>query len=454
MKKVFFLLLCISLLSAAEVRYDCLRFVERGMSHDPMLAESKFSIEEKKLKEDALLSEVILPKFTVSMMIGPAPGLKEVVDDWGDTVDAWDFTKIGPFWGTEVQAVQPLNLGQYRVGKKALKADLRQHEMSIVSKELKKEVELQGYYYNYLLALEMNRLALGAQKQVDRAYEKLEEALDEDDESVSQMDLLKLKAGMHVVKEGVADAQSGMRQVMLAIRFSLGLTENEIFASDDTVLTPRPEPLPSLDEVRNLTLANHPDLKRLEYGLAAKSLQMDLAKAKLAPEFFIMGEFSYVKSWAGDRNVFQKNAFAQDAVNHISGAFGIGLRYRLNFWNNWGKVKQARLEYRSLKMKEAYAAEGTILLAEEQYHKTVAAKEKMEALKESLRASESILKGAAMQYDLDPSKTSDLISAYTQNVNLQKDYYMAICKYNLAMAELIAKMGMRLSDYRTFRNIP
>ena len=48
MKKVFFLLLSISLLSAAEVRYDCLRFVERGMSHDPMLAESKFSIEENK----------------------------------------------------------------------------------------------------------------------------------------------------------------------------------------------------------------------------------------------------------------------------------------------------------------------------------------------------------------------------------------------------------------------
>ena len=57
MKKVFFLLLSISLLSAAEVRYDCLRFVERGMSHDPMLAESKFSIEEKKLKEDAATFE-------------------------------------------------------------------------------------------------------------------------------------------------------------------------------------------------------------------------------------------------------------------------------------------------------------------------------------------------------------------------------------------------------------
>lgn len=453
MKFLIFLLFCVSWLAAGEVRFDCLRFVEKGMSQDPRLEEEKFTIEEKKLASESLFSEVVLPKFSVSMMVGPAPGLKQSVDNWGDTVDAWDFTKIGPFWGTEIQAIQPLNISQYKIGKKALAADIKQKEMDIVSKELRKEVELQGYYYNYLLALEMNKLAADAQNQVDRAYEKLEEALDEDDENVSQMDLLKLKAGMHVVKEGVADAKSGMRQVMLAIRFSLGLTEEETFVSEDSLLLARSEPLPSLDDVRNLTLAYHPDLKRLQYGLEAKAFQMDLAKAKLAPEFFIMGEFSYVKSWASNRSAFQKNAFAQDAVNHISGSFGIGLRYHLNFWKHWEKVRKSRLEYRSLKLKENYAAEGTILLAEEQYYKTLAAKEKMDALKESLRASESILKGAAMQYDLDPSKTSDLISAYTQNVNLKKDYFMAICRYNIAIAELIAKMGMRLADYHSLHNI-
>lgn len=451
MKLVFLFLFCVSWLSAAEVRYDCLHFVEKGMSHDPRLAEERFSVEEKKLESESLFSEVILPKFSISMMVGPAPGLKKTVDDWGNTVDAWNFTELGPFWGTEIQALQPLNVGQYKIGKKALTADIRQKEMDIASKELKKEVELQSYYYNYLLALEMNRLAMDAQKQVDRAYEKLEEALDEDDESVSQMDLLKLKAGMHVVTEGVADAQSGMKQVMLAIRFSLGLAPDETFVSEDSVLVVREEQMPSLEDVRNLTLTYHPDLKRLQYGLDAKAYQMDLAKAKLAPEFFIMGEFSYVKSWASNRSAFQKNVFAQDAVNHISGSLGIGLRYRLNFWKDWEKVRKSRLEYRALKMKENYAAEGTVLLAEEQYHKTVAMKEKMDALKESLRASDAILKGAAMQYDLDPSKASDLISAYTQNVNLKKDYYMAICKYNIAIAELIARMGMHLSDYRSLQ---
>ncbi len=438
---------------ADAVRYDCRNFVERGAASDPILAETRYSIQEKRGKSERLLSSVVLPKFTFSMMVGPAPGLKESVDDWGDTVDAWDFTKIGPYWGANVQAVQPLNLGQYRVGKKALEADVKQQEMSIASSELKKEAELQSYYYNYLLALEMVRLAHSAQKQVDKVYEQLEEKLDEDDESVSQMDLLKLKANMHTVKEAVAEAESGMRQVMLAIRFSLGLAENEPFLTEDTILTIRTEPLPSLEDLRLLTLEHHPDLKRLEYGLTAKSYQIDLAEAKLAPEFFIMGEFAYVKSWAGNRSNIQKNAFAQDAVNHISGSLGIGFRYHLNFWDKRSKLAEARTEYRYLKMKEQYAAEGTVLKAEEQYYKTVAAKEKAEALRESLRASESILKGAAMQYDLDPSKTSDLVSAYTQNVTLQKDYYMAICKYNIALGELIARMGMHLNTYQDFFNV-
>ncbi len=442
-------LLCIGFVVAAEVRYDCLGFVEAGLSSDPQLAESKFGIEEKKEKISSLKAEAILPTFNVSMMVGPAPGLKESVDNWGDTVDVYDFSRMGPFWGVEAKFVQPLNLGQYRSGKKALEADLQQKTYAIEKQVHKKDVELQSYYYNYLLALEMQRLAGEAQKQVDKAYDQMEEALDDDDPNVSQMDFLKLKSQMHTVKEGVSDANLGMKRVQLAIRFSLGLKDDDVFVAYDTCLTPRTERLPSLDEVRDMTLRYNPELRQLSAGLSARRLQMDLAEAKLAPEFFVMGEFQYVKSWAGNRSVLQKNAFAEDAVNKLSGLIGVGLRYRLNFWKNWAEYREARTEYRGLRLKENYAADGLIAQAEEQYYQVVAAKEKMEALKESLRASEAILKGAAMQYDLDKSKTGDLVSAYTQNVTLQKDYYFAVCKYNVEFAELISRIGMSLKDFRT-----
>lgn len=451
-------LLFVGLAFASEVRYNCSQFVEAGLSRDPMVAEMRFETEAKKNNISALKSEAILPTFNISMMVGPAPGLKEYNDYYfnsaGDTLgiekaEEYDFSRMGPFWGVEGKFVQPLNLGQYRSGKEALKADLQQKSFEVEHKLHEKNVEFQTYYYNYLLALEMQRLANDAQKQVDRAYEQMEEALDEDDGSVSQMDFLNLKAKMHTVKEAVTDANLGMKRVMLAIRFSLNMDEGDVFVAEDTVLTPRTEPLPSLEEVRELTEKHHPELRQLTAGLRARRLQLDLAEAKLAPEFFVMGEFEYVKSWAGNRNVMQKNAFAQDAVNRLSGAFGIGLRYRLNFWNNWEKVKSARTEYRGLQLKEAYAAEGLIAKAEEQYYQVVAAKEKMEALKESMRASEAILKGAAMQYDLDKSKTGDLVSAYTQNISVQKDYYFAVCKYNIEFAELIAKMGWSLQDFHT-----
>jgi len=435
---------------AGEVRYDCLRFVEQGLAHDPQMAETRFGSESKVNKLNALTAEVILPTFNVSMMVGPAPGLKETVDDWGDTVDTYDFSRMGPFWAVEAKFIQPLNLGQYQTGKKALEADLQQKTFEIENTSLKKEVELQSYYYNYLLALEMKRLAADAQKQVDKAYDQLEEALDEDEPTVSQTDLLNLKAKMHTVKEGVIEANLGMKRVMLAIRFALALPEGDSFVAEDTVLAMRPEPMPTEEEVRELTLKHNPELRQLSAGLRARRFQMDLAEAKLAPEFFVMGEFQYVKSWAGNRNVLQKSAFAQDAVNKISGLIGVGLRYRLNFWKSWEEYRQARTDYRGLQLKENYAADGLVAKAVEQYYQVVAAKEKLDALRESLRASEALLKGAAMKYDLDKSQTSELVSAYTQNVTMQKDYYFAVCRYNVEFAGLIAKIGLSIQEYNSY----
>jgi len=178
-----------------------------------------------------------------------------------------------------------------------------------------------------------------------------------------------------------------------------------------------------------------------------------LAEAKLAPEFFIMGEFQYVKSWAGNRNVLQKSAFAEDAVNRISGLIGVGLRYRLNFWKSWEEYRKARTEYRGLQLKEHYALDGIVAKAIEQYYQVLAAKQKLDALRESLRASEALLKGAAMKYDLDKSQTGELVSAYTQNVSMLKDYYFAVCRYNVEFARLVAKMGLSIHEYNSYFSI-
>ena len=205
MFRVLIVLLMASFALAGEIRYSLEQFVEEGLTNDPQVAELKFGTEAKKDQIRRLKSEAVLPTFYVGMMVGPAPGLKNELQN-GDTVEVYDFTKMGPYWGVQARFVQPLNLGQYRAGKMALEADLQQKTFDIENQVHKKDVELQTYYYNYLLAKEMIRIAGDAQSKVDEAYEKLEEALDDDDPNVSQMDLLNLKAKMHTVKEGVSEA--------------------------------------------------------------------------------------------------------------------------------------------------------------------------------------------------------------------------------------------------------
>ena len=161
-RNLIFILGMTGIALAGEVRYDCLRFVEQGLTSDPQMEELRYGTEAKKNKIGALKSEVILPTFYVSMMVGPAPGLKEYNDYYfnqsGDTLgvekgEKYDFSRMGPFWGVEAKFIQPLNLGQYRTGKLALEADLQQKTFEIENSTLKKEVELQTYYYNLLLQL-------------------------------------------------------------------------------------------------------------------------------------------------------------------------------------------------------------------------------------------------------------------------------------------------------------
>jgi outer membrane protein TolC len=417
-------------------------FVQTAITNEPRFKESKMVLLQKAQKIEQVKAGVILPKFEFSMLTGIVPGLKTSLNSYGDKIDEWDFTKMGPYYGMNIQAAQPLNYGQYQLGLRAAKADLQQKKMELEGRENHQKTELLSYYYGYLLAIEMDKLASDGYNQMSKALDKLEEALDEDDESVSQMDVLELKAGFFEIDKAVLDAKAGLKKARLATKFALALPDSLMFVPADSVFTETNDFVPSLDSLVKFALDSHPDIRRLAAGLEATSMQMELASAKLAPELFVLGEFEYAKSWAGDRTSLSKNAFAQDPVNKISGAFGVGVKYRLNFWNHWENYKSARIEHRILRQTESYANEGIGLQIAEKYEDFVVAKGKLESARKSLRATEGMLKGAAMQYDLNPGKATGLLaSTYKKNLLMKKDFYFAVYDYNMAVARLFAQAG-------------
>jgi outer membrane protein TolC len=425
------------------VRLSRDEFVETALKTDPRFRENRMALLTKEGKIEQVKAAALLPKFELSMLTGLVPGLKKYIDDYtGEYVKSWDFTEMGPFFGMVIQAAQPLNYGQLQLGLKATKADFQQKKMEIEGKEHYKKVEFLSYYYGYLLAMEMDKLAQDGSKQMRKAADKLEEALDDEEEDVSQMDLLELKAGFFEIDKAVLDAKAGLKKARLAAKFALGLPDSLSFEPLDGQLAAINDFVPSLDSIKKWAYTHHPDIRRLAFGLEATNLQMELAAAKLAPEFFIMGEFEYAKSWAGDRTSLSKNTFAQDPVNKLSGALGIGVRYKLNFWNQWENYRIARTDYRILQQTNSYAHSGIELQIEEKYEDFLVTKGKLESARNALRATEGMLKGAALQYDISPGKASGLLaSAYKKNLLMKKDYYFAVYDYNMAVARLFAQAG-------------
>src|SRR5690554_2600234 len=72
---------------SGEIHYDCFSFVQEAMRKDPIVQEKRFSTQLKKEKLASLKAEAILPSFSFYMLVGPAPGLRQEMNDKGNTVD-------------------------------------------------------------------------------------------------------------------------------------------------------------------------------------------------------------------------------------------------------------------------------------------------------------------------------------------------------------------------------
>jgi outer membrane protein TolC len=423
----------------------------------PILKEKRVEVDKAEAKVDELRMAAILPKFTVETGMGPAPGLKDRIDTSSSFVNDttpiltrqrdYNFHEWGPFFGIEATVAQPLNLSRYVAGKRAAEANVRVTEAQFQKERMDISEEAQQRYFQRVYAGQMLSILQSASKELDRAQKKMEDLLDEGDANVKQTDLLELKAGRYTLDKARNEAGLGVSRADLALRFLLQASDSGTVAPKDSTLPMRSEVLPSLDSLKMLTLLNHPDLKRLANGLAARRELVRVAKGEMGPDIFLFGSFKYTKAWSPLRSSGGEDPFARDPLNELTAVGGLGMRLNLNFWSRYEKVRKERIELTQLERTEAYAARGLLLKLQDEYLQMLNCKANVADAQKSLRAAEAWLKGAAMKYDLDPSNAKDLISPYKTALGARRDYYEAVLNYDLAVAKVIKSIGWTLGDF-------
>jgi outer membrane protein TolC len=445
----------------ASVVMDYIAMDRRAQDIHPMLLEKKLEIDKAEQQMRELEMAAILPRFQVETGIGPAPGLKTLAETtlvsssvaggasgfFEQYHKDYDFGTWGPFFGIEVTVAQPLNLSRYRAGHKATVSNVKVAQAQFHKEQLDVSEDAQKLYFQRVYAGQMFAILKDATKELDRAQKKMEEMLDEGDQGVKQTDLLELKAGRYTLEKARNEAGLGVARADLGLRFLLQLPDSIAIVPKDSVLALRGEALPSLDSLKLLTLLNHPDLKRLANGLAARRELVRVAKGEIGPDIFLFGTFKYTKAWSTDRQSGGEDPFARDPLNEITGVGGLGMRLNLNFWSRYQKARKEKIELTQLERTETYAARGLILKMQDEYVQMLNQRANVTEAQKSLRAAEAWLKGAALKYDLEPSTAKDMIGPYKTVLGAKRDYFEAVMNYNLAVAKVIKSIGWTLADY-------
>ncbi|HLP43618.1 MAG TPA: TolC family protein [Fibrobacteria bacterium] len=433
---------------------------KRAQEVHPILREKRLNVVKSEQQIRELEMSAIVPKFTVETAVGPAPGLRNEEDTSSlrlpDSLGGgpvrqfskeYDLSTWGPYFGIEMTAAQPLNIGRYRAGHRARAFQLKVTEAELQKERMDVSEEAQRLYFQRVFAGMMRSVLDEAARELDKAQRRMEAMLDDGDKGVTQTDLLELKAGRYALEKNRSEAGLGVSRTELGLQFLVNQTDSLRLRMADSVLTLRKETLPPLDSLKLLTLENHPDLKRLKNGLAARSELIRVAKGEMGPDIFLFGNFKYTKAWSTDRESGGDNPFARDPLNEITAVGGIGLKLNLNFWQRYERVRKERIELKQLQRTEAYAAAGLLLKLQDEYVQMLKYRADVTESQKSLRAAEAWLKAAAMKYDLDPGAAKDMISPYRTVLTAKRDYFQAVLDYNLAVSKVIRAMGWTLSDF-------
>lgn len=421
-------------------------FVETVLRNQPRLAEDSLGIVRAKNQVDRLYKEAILPKFELSAAFGPAPGFRYITEESATAQGSFDTTgreyewwPLGPYFGTELEIAQPLNADRFRSGMKAARAGVRVAKARFEVRRQDEAREALTYWFGFQYANRMVSLLESARTRIDSVQGVLQKKLDDEEEGANLDDLLNLKIGRLTLEKGLVEARLGRERARAAMVFFMGSKPGTPVVLKDSLLSPLPE-LPGLDTL--LLRFQHPDLAQLEAGLAATKAMVEVERGALGPDIFIFAKFQYTKAWVANRDEKNRDVLVTDPINSVSGAFGLGVRWRLNYWSQQTAVRRAELDWRALKRKETYARDGLELYLKDSWMRYRALGDKITEVQKAIEACEALLESVVAAMDLDPDRAKDLVGPYKSWVDLKSQYYDLLHQRSLVTLEVLRNAGL------------
>lgn len=426
-----------------ETAYDLAACVRAALAHDPDLQVAAAEVAAAR----ARLAEASVGRWGEAeyrQILGFVPEAKGDILDPPKQNRQAVLRNLGPFTQLEVMFQLPIwTFGKLAKALEAAQNGLEAQRAQGESRKAEVILNVKRLYYGVLLSDQLASILDEMLDHMNKAVKKVEERLAAGSTSVTEIDLLKLKAGRAKLAKGLAELRASAGLTRSALARAIGLDIRQPIRLAETRLAPIPFELGSLDDYLAEGLQNRPEAAALARGVAAQAAKVKLEEAEFFPTVFLSAGFQYA---VAPNRTTQRNPFAQEDFNYARPVGVLGLHWPLDFWRKTAKLDQARAELARMQAEQSGAVTGLQLEIRKAYGEVEQAREAMHAAEEGRRAGRALLVLTVSNFDLGIGEAEELFKGLGSYTEASTDYFRAVHDYNVAVAQLSRAVGRELTN--------
>lgn len=286
---------------------------------------------------------------------------------------------------------------------------------------------------NYYALITAQRHEANARRSVDEARNFLDiTQKQERGGEVARADVIKAQLQYQQRQRDLVDAETNTLKARLSLGVILFPDLQQRYTISDDLATD--VPLPSLDEVRSLAVANSPEVRAAQAGMRQAEAGVTSARAAYFPSLVL--DYFY----GIDANVFSNRGPGnrQNLGSVVQGTVNVPV------WN-WGitrsKIRQAELQRQQAQYDLTFAQRGLQANIGAFYLEAQAARSQLESLRSSLDLSAESLRLTTLRYQAGEATALEVVDAQTTLVTARNAYDDGIVRYRTALASLRTLTG-------------
>ena len=416
--------------------YGLDQLVAMAREGSPDVAAARWNLHDARAQLRQARAARFLPRLRLEGFGGLVPDARG--DVFHPPRDTSGVRPLGPFVRTELEFTQPL----YTFGQLSSLRTAAEHGLEVERAALEEirqglVLEVKELYWGMLLARDLAALA----RRLRQELEDRESEVDPDDPDLPLGVPYRLQLALLELRDREAELEDQLRLARSALAWKAGLPEDEPFELAETRLEPVGAEVPLLDELLGRARRERPDWRRLRAGVAARRAQEQAARSAGYPQLFLAGGLRYA---VAPGRTDQRNPFVKDEFNLFSGAVVLGLRQSFEIGLIGAEVDRARARRMQLEARERSAAQGIRLEIDQALKEFEGARRELDSARRGRDLTREWLRIARDEYDLDPARIKDLVSAFEGFADAEQTYHEAVYEHNVRLAGLERVVGAAL----------